>query len=158
MTGKKPLRTIGVSFVVPSPSGVAIRDRLRVDGADELVLRQVGACLGSLACRDLKARCRDGLDHDKDKWAARKRDLTVVSSSRWAGSITKSTHDQWGLARRGLAAHISSLEAGIATIERRLGLPVGQKGTGKTPGGYRSKREWHAKSRRLAVKGPPHRT
>jgi hypothetical protein len=33
----------------------------------------------------------------------------------------------------------------------RLSLPVGQKGSKRAPGGYRSRREWHAKSRRLRV-------
>jgi hypothetical protein len=77
--------------------------------------------------------------------------LTAESSSRWAGSITKATHDQWALARRAQLAHIQSLEAGIAMITRRLSLPLGQKGTNNTPGGYRSRREWFAKTRRLGV-------
>jgi hypothetical protein len=44
-----------------------------------------------------------------------------------------------------------SLEAGVATIAHRLSLPVGAKGTKRAPGGYRSRREWHAKTRRLRV-------
>jgi IS605 OrfB family transposase len=111
----------------------------------------VGAHLGSLASKDLKVRCVDGLEHSAESWAARKRELTGVSSSRWAGSITKATHDQWALARRGQAAHIHSLEAGVRTIRHRLSLPVGAKGSKRAPGGYRSRREWHAKSRRLRV-------
>ena len=122
MAEKKPLRSIAAPFVAPGPSGVAIRDRLRVPADDADVLRIVGVHLGSLAGRDLAARCRDGLDHDKDTWAVRKRDLTAASSSRWAGSITKSTHDQWALARRGLAAHLQNLDAGMATV-RRLRCP-----------------------------------
>lgn len=137
--------------MAPGVSGVAIRDRLRLTAPDADVLRAVGVHLGSLASRDLAVRTRDGGGHDKDTWAARKRDLTVASSSRWAGAITKSTHDQWALARRGLAAHIQNLDAGIATIRRRLALPVGQKGSRGEPGGYRSRQEWHAKSRRLVV-------
>ncbi|WP_369172030.1 IS200/IS605 family accessory protein TnpB-related protein [Streptomyces sp. R28] len=78
-------------------------------------------------------------------------ELTPLSSSRWAGSITKATHDQWALARRCQLAHIQDLEAGIRTIGHRLSQPVGQKGTRQAPGGYRSQREWHAKSRRLRV-------
>ncbi len=70
MAEKKPLRPIADPFVAPGPSGVAIRDRLRVSTADANVLARVGAHLGSLAGRDLAARCRDGLDHDKDTWAA----------------------------------------------------------------------------------------
>ncbi|MGI5426444.1 IS200/IS605 family accessory protein TnpB-related protein [Streptomyces sp. CA-179760] len=146
------LREVTAPFVVLGPSGVAVRDRLKhLTVEDEKVLRLVGAHLGSLASKDLKARCRDGLGHCADTWAARKRELTALSSSRWAGSITKATHDQWALARRGQAAHVRSLEAGIATIRHRLSLPVGEKGTKHAPGGYRSAREWFSKSRRLHV-------
>ncbi|TQK44703.1 IS605 OrfB family transposase [Streptomyces sp. SLBN-118] len=114
-------------------------------------LRLVGVHLGSLASKDLKARCMDGPEHSTESWAARKRDLTAESSSRWAGSITKATHDQWALALRGQAAHVQSLEAGITTIRHRLSLPVGQKGTKRAPGGYRSAHEWFHKTRRLHV-------
>ncbi|WTT83248.1 transposase [Streptomyces sp. NBC_00079] len=146
------LRSIAPSFVASGPSGVAVQTRLKqLTPDDEKVLRQVGGHLGSLASKDLKARCRDGLEHSGEAWAVRKRELTPMSSSRWAGSITRATHDQWALARRCQLAHIQNLEAGIRTIEDRLSLPVGQKGTKKAPGGYRSRREWHAKSRRLWV-------
>ncbi|MGR3938142.1 IS200/IS605 family accessory protein TnpB-related protein [Streptomyces sp. BRA346] len=146
------LREVAASFVVPGPSGVAIRTRLKgLTGEDEMVLRLVGGHLGTLAARDLKARCAAGLDHDGEQWAERKRVLTRESSSRWAGSVTKASHDQWALARRGQHAHIKSLQSGIATITHRLSLPVGEKGTKRAPGGYRSRREWFAKSRRLHV-------
>ncbi|MEU1516617.1 IS200/IS605 family accessory protein TnpB-related protein [Streptomyces sp. NPDC005811] len=146
------LRSIAASFVASGPSGVAVRTRLKgLTLGDEEVLRLVGAHLGSLASRDLKARCRDGLEHSGEAWAVRKRELTPASSSRWAGSITKATHDQWALARRCQLVYVQNLEAGIHTNEDRLALPVGQKGTKTAPGGYRSQREWHAKSRRLHV-------
>ncbi|MGN9844677.1 IS200/IS605 family accessory protein TnpB-related protein [Nonomuraea sp. H19] len=146
------LRPIEAPFVAPGLSGVAVRDRLKnLTTADEQVLRLVGAHLGALASGDLKTRCADGLEHDNRTWAARKRELTGLSSSRWAGAITKASHDQWALARRCQAAHIADLEAAIATIRHRLSLPVGEKGTRKAPGGYRSRPEWHAKSRRLGV-------
>jgi hypothetical protein len=144
------LREVAAPIVVPGPSGVAIRGTLKgLTAQDEKVLRLVGGLLGSLASRDLKARCAAGLDHDSQQWAQRKRVLTEESSSRWAGSITKATHDQWALARRGQLAHIQSLEIGIGAIAQRLSLPVGAKGSKGSPGGYRSKREWFAKSRRL---------
>jgi hypothetical protein len=147
-----PAGGFAAPFVAVGPCGVAIRARLKgLTARDEMVLRAVGAHLGALASRDLKTRCADGLGHDSDRWAARKRALTAVSSSRWAGSITKATHDQWALSRRALAAHIRSLEAGIHTIGHRLSLPVGQRGSKRAPGGYRSAAEWHAKSRRLAM-------
>ncbi|MER5794553.1 IS200/IS605 family accessory protein TnpB-related protein [Streptomyces sp. NPDC001980] len=139
-------------FVVPGPSGVSVRTRLKgLTVGDEKVLRLVGDHLGSLASRDLRARCAAGLDHDSGQWARRKRVLTEGSSSRWAGSVTKATHDQWAFARRGLLAYIHRLQAGVRTIAHRLSLPIGEKGSKRAPGGYRSRREWFAKSRRLHV-------
>ncbi|WP_316775590.1 IS200/IS605 family accessory protein TnpB-related protein [Streptomyces sasae] len=139
-------------FVVPGPSGVAIRSRLKhLTATDEEVLRLVGDHLGSLASRDLKARCAAGPDHDSEQWARRKQALTEESSSRWAGSITRASHDQWALARRGLLAHLHSLQAGVRMIAHRLSLPVGEKGSKHAPGGCRSRQEWFAKSRRLHV-------
>ncbi|WP_369221403.1 IS200/IS605 family accessory protein TnpB-related protein [Streptomyces sp. R39] len=146
------LRQVAAPFVAPGPSGVAIRTRLKgLTGGDEEVLGLVGDHLGALASRDLKARCSAGPEHDSGRWAARKRALTAESSSRWAGSITKASHDQWALARRGLLAHIHSLQVGVRTVAHRLSLPVGEKGSKHTPSGYRSRREWFAKSRRLRV-------
>nr|WP_280865228.1 transposase [Streptomyces sp. SAI-127] len=146
------LRSLAAPFVASGPGGVAVRTRLKhLTPDDEKVLRLVGGHLGSLASKDLKARCRDGLAHSGQAWAVRKRELTPLASSRWAGSITKATHDEWALARRCQSAYIQNLEAGIRTIEDRLSQPVGQKGTKKAPGGYWSQREWHAKSRRLRV-------
>ncbi|WP_229697404.1 transposase [Streptomyces lasiicapitis] len=138
-------------FVVPDPSGVAVRDRLRVSEADAVVLAEVGRFLGSLAAGDLAARSRQGLGHDAASWAVRKRELTGRSSARWAGSITKATHDQWALARRGQAAHLSWLRGQITQIEERLARPLGARAD-KQEGlvrGYASRGEWHAKSRRL---------
>jgi hypothetical protein len=86
---------MAVPFVVPGPSGVAVRSRLKhLTARDEEVLCLVGDHLGALASRDLKARCAAGLDHDSEQWARRKQVLTEDSSSRWAGSITRASHDQ----------------------------------------------------------------
>ncbi|MEV7026954.1 IS200/IS605 family accessory protein TnpB-related protein [Kitasatospora sp. NPDC093558] len=151
-SGKKPLREIARPFVADGPSGVSIRDRLKgLTPEDDKVLRLVGEHMGHLASRDLAARCRDGLEHCTDTWARRKRELTAESSSRWAGSVTSNTHDQWGLSRRAQWAHLVSLDAGIRTIRHRLSLPVGEKGSRGRPGGYRSKHEWFHKTRRLAI-------
>ncbi|MFF7646737.1 IS200/IS605 family accessory protein TnpB-related protein [Streptomyces canus] len=119
--------------------------------ADAAVLAEVGGFLGSLAAGDLAERCRQGPAHDAASWAVRKRSLTGRSSARWAGSITKATHDQWALARRGQAAHMAWLRGQIASIEARLARPLGAKAD-KRAGlvrGYGSRGEWHAKSRRL---------
>lgn len=145
------LRSIDAPFVALGPSGVAVRDRLKhLTETDEQVLRLVGEHQGRLASADLKARCAAGTEHDSEAWAARKRALTGRSSSRIAGTITKASHDQYALARRCLLAHIRSLEAGIRMLEHRLSLPLGAKGPKRAPGGYRSRQEWFAKSRRLA--------
>ncbi|MGW7594470.1 IS200/IS605 family accessory protein TnpB-related protein, partial [Streptomyces rubiginosohelvolus] len=144
------LRPVTAAFVALGPSGVAVRARLKdLAHEDRHVLRLVSAHLGSLASMDLKARCAEGLEHSSASWAARKRGLTGESSSRWAGAVTKASHDQWALARRGQAAHIRSLEAGIQTLRHRLSLPVGTKGTKNAAGGYGSRGEWFQKSRRL---------
>lgn len=146
------LRSIASPFAVTPATGVCVRDRLTgLTREDERVLREVGEHLGRLAADDLARRIRDGLSHDKDNWAERKRALTPLSSSRWAGAITKATHDQWALARRAQAAHIASLRAGIHAIEHRLSLPLGERGSKQTPGGYRSRAEWFQKTRRLAA-------
>ena len=58
------LRPIAAPFVALGPSGVAVRTRLGdLTPEDEKVLRLVGAHLGSLASKDLKARCAEGLEH-----------------------------------------------------------------------------------------------
>ncbi|MFG2026735.1 IS200/IS605 family accessory protein TnpB-related protein [Streptomyces sp. NPDC048825] len=144
------LRELAASFVLPGPAGVAIRDRLRVSETDAAVLREVGVYLGSLASADLAERSRQGLAHDAASWAVRKQGLTGNSSARWAGSITKATHDQWALARRGQAAHMAWLRGQIASIEARLARPLGAKADkrGGLARGYGSRVEWHAKSRR----------
>ncbi|MFE9438822.1 IS200/IS605 family accessory protein TnpB-related protein [Streptomyces sp. NPDC006602] len=145
------LRELAASFVVPGPAGVAIRDRLRVSASDAAVLAEVGVFLGSLAAADLAERSRQGSAHDAASWAVRKRELTGRSSARWAGSITKATHDQWALARRGQVAHLAWLRGQIGLIEARLARPLGAKAD-KRAGlarGYATRGEWHAKSRRL---------
>ncbi|MBS4730515.1 IS200/IS605 family accessory protein TnpB-related protein [Mycobacterium sp. SM1] len=145
------LRQIAAPFVADPATGVCIRTRLKgLTAADEDVLRQVGAHLGGLAGADLAARVRAGVGHGKDAWAERKRGLTVESTARWAGAITKATHDQWGLARRAQYAHAQSLRDGIAMIRHRLAQELGSQGVDGMPGGYRSRQEWFAKSRRLA--------
>ncbi|MGW2706205.1 IS200/IS605 family accessory protein TnpB-related protein [Streptomyces sp. NPDC001340] len=147
------LRKLADPFVVPGPAGVAVRARLRVSETDAAVLRVVGAFLGSLAAGDLAVRSGQGLSHDAASWAVRKRELSGVSSARWAGSITKATHDQWALARRGQAAEMGWLRGQIARIEARLARPLGAKADKRSglPRGYGSRVEWHAKSRRMHV-------
>jgi len=51
------LRSIALPFVVVHPAAARVRTRLRVEAADEDVLRVVGRHLGSLAGEDLAQRC-----------------------------------------------------------------------------------------------------
>jgi hypothetical protein len=96
------MRSIAVPFVVARPAGTRIMTRHRLSGADEAVVWAVGEYLGSLAAGDLAWRCRLGAAVDQR--AVRKRTLTGRSSSRWAGSITRSSNDQWERARANVAA------------------------------------------------------
>lgn len=62
------------------------------------MVRAAGSHLGSLASRDLAARCAEGMLDAKGRAASRarrKRALTAESSSRWAGAITRTSEDQW---------------------------------------------------------------
>ncbi|MFJ8537819.1 IS200/IS605 family accessory protein TnpB-related protein [Streptomyces sp. NPDC093591] len=147
------LRELAASFVVPGPAGVSIRARLRVSPQDAAVLTGVGMFLGSLASGDLATRSRQGRVQDAASWAERKRALTVSSSARWAGSVTKATDDQWALARRGQGAEMAWLRGQITRIEARLARPLGLRGDKRAGlvSGYATRTEWHAKSRRLRV-------
>ncbi|MFE0525242.1 IS200/IS605 family accessory protein TnpB-related protein [Streptomyces sp. NPDC058954] len=130
---------------------MTVRTRLRLSSSDATVLAEVGVLLGSLASRDLSARCRQGPGSDAASWAARKRELSGVSSARWAGSITKATNDRWALARRGQAAELTWLRGEITRLEARLARPLGAKADRRhgLVRGCTSRSEWHAKSRRL---------
>lgn len=150
--GGKPPREIARPYVAEGPSGVSIRDRLKgLTAEDEAVLRSVGAHMGRLASRALALRCRDGLEYSNETWAERKRDLTPECSSRWAGSVAARTHDQWGLACRSQLRDLQNKRSAADLIRYRLSLPLGAKGSDGKPGGYRSRQEWFAKSRRLAA-------
>jgi IS605 OrfB family transposase len=148
------LRVIEPSFVVPGPSGVAVRTRLKgLSAHDVVVLREVGGFLGFLAGHDLAARCRDGAVSGPAEWAARKRVLSVQCSSRWAGAITKASNQQWALSRRSQQAHLTNLAQAVETVSARLSRPVGKASSkqDRLPAGYASRREWFTKSRRLVV-------
>ena len=144
------LRPVAAPFVAAAPAGARVRTRLRVTAQDEAVLRAVGAHLGSLAGRDLAARVREGRLDARGKAAsraARKRALTAASSSRWAGAITRTSEDQWGLAERNLRASQASLQVRIRRIQARLSVPAG--GKSGTVRGYATPAERHAKMIRL---------
>ncbi|MFE9997526.1 hypothetical protein [Streptomyces avermitilis] len=130
---KKPLRAVRGPFVVQDRTGVAIRDRLKdLTPQDDQVLRLIGAHMGGLATADLAPHSRAGFERTSQTWATRKQELTAGSSSRWAGAVTKGTHDQYALARRGQFAYRDKLADGIRMLMHRLSLPVGGK-TEKQP-------------------------
>ena len=148
MTGS--LRPVAAPFVAAAPAGARVRARLRPSPADEAVLRAVGAHLGSLAGRDLAARCAEGRLDARGRArsrAVRKRALTAESSSRWAGAITRTSEDQVRLAGQNLRAGRASLQARIRRIEARLAVPAGGR-SGRIRG-YATAAERHAKAVRL---------
>ncbi len=144
------LRAIGAPFVAAAPAGARVRTRLRVTAEDEAVLRTAGRHLGSLAGRDLAARVREGRLDTRGKAVSRrerKQALTAQASSRWAGAITRTSEDQWGLAERNLRNVRSSLQARVRQIEARLAVPAAGR-AGRTRG-YATPAERHGKAARL---------
>ena len=144
------LREIAAPFVAGAPAGARVRTRLRVSPEDAAVLRAAGSHLGSLAGRDLAARCAQGRLDARGRAVSRrerKRALTAGSSSRWAGAITRATEDQCQLAARNLHAEQASLRARVRRIEARAAVPAG--GTTGPVRGYPTPAERHAKIIRL---------
>ncbi|WP_216373053.1 hypothetical protein [Streptomyces tailanensis] len=145
---KRALRTIAPPFTVAAPSGARIRDRLRVDVTDEKVLTLVGQHLGRHQRVDLAERVAIGPVPMKDnRRAERKKKLTAVSSSRWAGAMTRASEDQYQLSMRCLYDERAALRHAIEKIARRLAVPCGQR-TGRVRG-YQDRGERFQKHRRL---------
>src|SRR6266545_2329507 len=142
------MRSINGPFVVARLAGARISTRLRLTTADEAVVRAVGEQLGRLAGADLAWRCRLGVG--KDQRAVRKRGLTGTSSSRWAGSITRTSNDQWQRAWGNLADRTIGLRRAAHTIRSRLAVPVGR--TQGRVRGYASGAERLAKLRQAVNK------
>ena len=71
--------------------------------------------------------------------------LTPVSSSRWAGAITRTADDMWEREVLNLLDLASRDRREIKEIDRRLALPLGGKGAKK---GYATKEEAYQKKRR----------
>lgn len=144
------LRSLESPFVVAPPAGARVRTRLRVTPADKNVLLTVGRHLGSLASSDLARRCAEDRLSAKEQATSRrqrKRAISAVSSSRWAGAITRTSEDAFQLGLRNLAAERRSLVLRVQRIERRLAVPVGGRKGGLR--GYPTTQEHHEKRRRL---------
>jgi IS605 OrfB family transposase len=164
MTKGRSLRRIGEPVVAAAPGGVRIRTRIHLSNADADALAAIGTTLGGLYRAELAGRIRLGrLDHKSHAaWRAeRKQALTAVSSSRWAGAITRTVEDQYQLGMRGLSAHVADLGAAVEVLEARCALRPGELaavnhdesrrgGRSRRCRGYRSTSERFAKTRRLA--------
>jgi IS605 OrfB family transposase len=164
VTEGRALRQIADPVVASAPVGVRIRTRIHPAAAEAEALGAIGELLGSVYRCELGGRVRLGrLDHKAHAvWRAeRKRAVTAVSSSRWAGAITRAVEDQYQLGMRGLAAQVADLRAAVEVLEQRCMLrpgelaPVGGTDTAgrsrRRRRGYRSAAERFAKTRRLAV-------
>ncbi len=135
MTGGRALRRIGDPVVAGAPAGVRIRTRIHPTTAEAETLTAVGDLLGSVYRGELAGRVRLGRLDPKAHavWRAqRKQALTAVSSSRWAGTITRAVEDQYQLGMRGLAAQVADLRAAVEVS--RLGaccVPASLTGRGR---------------------------
>jgi hypothetical protein len=139
------MRSIQDPFMIARPAGARIRTRLRLTATDLAVVRTIGADLGRLAGADLALRCR--LGPADEQRAGRKRALTGQSSSRWAGSITRTSDHQWERALASLTERRIELRHTVRTIRSRLAVPVGQRQA--MVRGYATQVERFAKQGRL---------
>jgi hypothetical protein len=163
MAGGGRLRRIADPVVASPPSGVRVRTRVHVTETEAAALAMIGSFLGSVYRGELADRIRCGVLDSKAQaqWRAeRKRAITAVASSRWAGAITRAVEDQYQLGMRGLAAQAGDLRAAIEVLEQRCALRPGQPapehgqaGSSRRSRrwrGYRNTAERFAKTRRLA--------
>jgi hypothetical protein len=165
MAGNRSLRRISDPAVAAAPAGARLRTRIRVTEAEAAALTAIGEFLGSVYRGELANRVGGGLlDRDgRAAWRAeRKQAITAVSSSRWAGAITRAVEDQYQLGMRNLAAHVTDLGATVEVLTQRSALRPGERSPEsgdhhrsrrdrRRVRGYRSAAERFAKTRRLAV-------
>ncbi|MFG2953339.1 hypothetical protein ACGF5O_06355 [Streptomyces sp. NPDC048291] len=149
---KRALREITAPFTVAAPSGARIRDRLCLSPADEKVLRLVGEHLGRHWRADLAGRVSLGkVPVKQNRRAERKKALTAVSSSRWAGAMTRASEDQYQLSLRCLYDEAAGLRRAIRAIERRLAVPCGKR-VGKVRGYADQNERFHKQCRLQTLK------
>jgi hypothetical protein len=167
MSEGRALRRIADPVVAGAPAGVRIRTRIHPVAAEAAALAAIGELLGSVYRCELAGRVRLGcLDRKAQAaWRAeRKQALTGMSSSRWAGAITRAAEDQYQLGMRGLASYVADLRAAIEVLEHRCALGPGElapatddcesgrdRGRSRRCRGYRNCAERFAKTRRLAI-------
>lgn len=164
---RKQLRRIGEPVVAAGPAGVRVRTRLHLTAVESVALSEIGGYLGSVYRRELAHRITLGrLDcRAHGAWRAqRKRAVTAVASSRWAGAITRAVEDQYQLGMRALAAEVADLQAAVAAVESRCALRPGEvtapapnvaggpRGRSRRPvRGYADAGQRFVKTRRLAA-------
>ncbi len=127
--GKRALRRIGESVVAAGPAGVRVRARLFLTGAEAEAMGVIGDYLGGVYRAELAGRIELGvLDRKQHSvWRAqRKAAVTAVSSSRWAGAITRAVEDQYQLGLRGLGAEVGDLRAAVTVLQARCALRPGE--------------------------------
>lgn len=159
MGERRPLRRIGDPVVAAAPAGVRIRTRIHLSEAEADSMAAIGSFLGSVCRAELAGRVELGrLDRaSQARWRAqRKRVVTALSSSRWAGAITRAVEDQYQLGMRALGAHVADLRQAVDVLEQRCALAPGEQDPLPTTWrrrrrGYRSAGERFAKTRRLAA-------
>jgi hypothetical protein len=159
MGKRRALRRIADPVVAAGPAGVRIRTRLHLTEVEAAALVEIGSFLGSVYRTELAGRVEAGrLDGaSRAAWRARRKQaVTAVSSSRWAGAITRAVEDQYQLGMRALNAHVAVLRQAVDVLEQRCALRAGkQDSLPATPGrscrGYRTPQERFAKTRRLAA-------
>jgi len=153
--------------VAAGPAGVRVRTRLYLSGAEAEALVVIGDYLGGVYRAELAARIELGvLDRKQHSvWRAqRKAAVTAVSSSRWAGAITRAVEDQYQLGLRGLGAEVADLRAAVTVLQARCALRPGevaapaQESSGgprrrsrRPLRGYADAAQRFAKTRRLAI-------
>lgn len=162
----KRLRRIGDPVVAAGPPGVRVRTRIHVTDTEAQALAAVGEYLGSAYRRELAGRVRLGRLNraEHGAWRAqRKHAVTAVSSSRWAGAITRAVEDQYLLGMRALAAHVTDLRSAVELLAVRCALRPGhsaapleadggpRRRSRRVVRGYRSAAERFSKTRRLAI-------
>ena len=137
------LRRISDPLIAAAPAGVRIRTRIQVTDAEAAALTTVGVFLGSVYRSELAERLRRGRmgGESHGAWRAeRKQVVTAVSSSRWAGAITRAVDDQYQLGMRGLAAHVADLRAAVDVLAERCALRPGERAPGRGRRGRTSAR------------------
>ena len=147
------LRPIAAPFVAAAPAGARVRTRLRVSSLDETVLWTAGSHLGSLAGRDLAARCAGGRLEAEGPGSvpggaeAGADGGVVIAVGRGDHAHERGPGAGWP--GRTCARQKASLQARIRRVRARLAIPAGGK-DGRVRG-YATPAERHAKALRLQV-------